>query len=82
MQRFRANARFGPWRAGDEFESEDELHLQLAASSSILTEIGATKEATEAVELPVDEAPWGASPADASSEVEESSVQDELPWPT
>jgi hypothetical protein len=39
MPRYRANVRFGPWRRGDEFESEDALHANMAVEGKLLTEV-------------------------------------------
>lgn len=38
MPRYRANAKFGPWLPGEEFESTDPFHAMLAEQGRLLTE--------------------------------------------
>lgn len=39
MPRYKANVLFGPWRAGEIFESEDAFHAMLAKEGRILSEL-------------------------------------------
>jgi hypothetical protein len=40
MPRYKVNMRFGPWRVGEEFDSNDERYAMLAEQGKLLTEIG------------------------------------------
>jgi hypothetical protein len=48
MPRYRANVRFGSWKAGDEFESEDQLHADMAANGNLLSEVAQGEKSAKA----------------------------------
>lgn len=64
MRRYKVNARFGPWKAGDIFESDDPLHEAMSEEGIYLLYIEDAKtieptfEEIPVVELePADESP-------------------------
>lgn len=66
MPRYRTNARFGPWRPGDEFESEDDLHASLAAEGLV----SVVEEGHGPPDLPPLEPQTGAWPPGAGGQVD------------
>lgn len=64
MPRYRANARFGPWGRGSEFESDDPFHAALAADGRLLVEVKGPEE-------PAPEEAEGAQPGEAPGDAAE-----------
>jgi len=48
MPRYRANVRFSSWKAGDEFESDDQLHADMAANGNLLSEVTQSEKPAKA----------------------------------
>jgi hypothetical protein len=63
VPRYRVNAKFGPWERGDEFESEDEFHANVAAQGRLLTIV----DAPSAESLVGTPAPWSGAGQEPAS---------------
>lgn len=57
MAWYRANARFGPWEVGDEFESESPRHAELAEKTKLLTKLPTWGDGSDDEEPPAGDIP-------------------------
>lgn len=57
MAWYRANARFGPWEVGDEFESESPRHAELAEKTKLLTKLPTWGDDSDDKEPPAGDIP-------------------------
>lgn len=78
MAWYRANARFGPWEVGDEFESESPRHAELAEKTRLLTKLPTWGDEPGGEEPPAGGIPPRNEELEVTDELEDAEQDDEL----